>query len=62
MHIGKHKCATVIDVDDKHENELSIFDLRDLWQALNDVVSECWLKEGHNGSAYADSQVAWAGS
>jgi len=60
IHHGRQKCAALIDVDDKHEDEVSIFGLRELWQALSDVVAVCWLGERHNGLGYPGGQ-AWAG-
>ena len=48
-------------MDDAHDSELSIFGLNDLWQALNDVVGLCWLRERHNGKGYPGRQAAWAG-
>ena len=55
------RCAAVIDVDDKDRRDFSVFDLRELWQALSDVVKVCWLSEKHNGRGYPGSQTAWAG-
>ena len=57
---GKGQCAAVIDVDDENEQELSIFGLMDLWHALSDMVSVCWLKAGLDGRGYPDRQYAWA--
>lgn len=61
VHIGRHACAAVIDVDDKDEKDFSVFDMKDLWQALSDVVGICWLGEKHNGRGYPGSQTAWTG-
>lgn len=61
IHFGNQKCAAIIDSEEKHEKEASIFGLRDLWQALSDVVSVCWLREKHNGIGFPDRQTAWAG-
>ena len=56
-----HKCACLVDVDDKDRRAFSVFDLKELWQALSDVVKLCWLGERHNGRGYPGSQTAWAG-
>ncbi len=61
VHFGRQKCAALIDIDDEHEDEISIFDLRDLWQALSDVVSVCWLGQRHNGLGFPGGHLAWAG-
>ncbi|KAL8829160.1 MAG: hypothetical protein Q9191_002173, partial [Dirinaria sp. TL-2023a] len=61
IHIGTLKCATVIDVDDARETDLSIFGLTDLNAALSDVIGTCWLRQMHNGVGYPGAQAAWAG-
>ena len=61
VHFGKQRCAGLIDVDDKFKWDFSVFDLKELWQALSDVIRVCWLGEKHNGRGYPGSQTAWAG-
>jgi len=61
VHFGRQKCAALIDVDDKHDDEVSIFGLRELWQASSDVVAVCWLGQRHNGLGYPGGHMAWAG-
>ncbi|KAL8721899.1 MAG: hypothetical protein Q9181_007610 [Wetmoreana brouardii] len=61
IHFGRKRCAIAIDVDDEHDDEPSIFDLGDLWEALRDVIQVCWMRENHNGRGYPGGQVAWAG-
>ncbi|KAL8705553.1 MAG: hypothetical protein Q9201_001331 [Fulgogasparrea decipioides] len=61
IHFGRQQCAIVIDVDDEHEDDPSIFGLRDLWEALHDVIRVCWVQEFHNGRGYPGGQAAWAG-
>ncbi|KAI4175129.1 MAG: hypothetical protein LQ343_001890 [Gyalolechia ehrenbergii] len=60
IHHGRVKCAAIVDVDDEHEDDLSIFGLSDLRQALADVMGICWLAMKHNGRGYPGSQAAWA--
>ena len=60
IHNRKQKCAALIDVDDKDSLEFSVFDLKELWRALSDMVGVCWLREKHNGRGYPGSQTAWA--
>ena len=55
------RCAAVIDVDDKDRQDFSVFDLKDLWQALSGMVEACWLRKRQNGRSYPGSQTAWAG-
>ena len=55
------RCAGLIDSDDKNHQDFSVFDLKELWQALSGVVGVCWLGEKHNGIGYPGSQIAWAG-
>lgn len=47
-------------MDDQHENEVSIFGLRELWQALGDVLDVCWLGQRRNGQGFPGGQMAWA--
>lgn len=61
IHFGALRCATVIDVDDGQEAELSIFGLTDLYAALSQVVGTCWLRQMHNGVGYPAAMAAWAG-
>ncbi|KAL8947959.1 MAG: hypothetical protein Q9222_005806 [Ikaeria aurantiellina] len=61
IHIGKSKCAAVIDVDDKDAKDFSVFDTHDLWQALHAVIGVCWLGKKQDGRGFPNSQTAWAG-
>ncbi|KAL8779175.1 MAG: hypothetical protein Q9213_007061 [Squamulea squamosa] len=64
VHFGAGRCAALIDVDDNHEKDYSIFGLRDLWEALNGVIKECWLnpdpKKKLDGKGYPVKFPAWA--
>ncbi|KAL8778232.1 MAG: hypothetical protein Q9213_007511, partial [Squamulea squamosa] len=62
MHIsrsGGYECAALIDVDEEHATTFSVFDFRDLWRALSELLRVCWLGEMHNGKGYPGSQTAW---
>ena len=59
IHFGNLKCAALIEVDDGNEKEIDIFDLRDLWLALSNVIGFCWLRERHNGRGYPSSHKTW---
>ena len=64
LHFGRGKCATLIDVDDDDEKEISIFGLRDLYEALDGVITTCWLNlevvKRSNGRGYPFNGKAWA--
>ena len=61
VYFKDRRCAAVIDVDDKDRQDFSVFDLKDLWQALSGMVEDCWLRKRRNGRSYPGSQTAWAG-
>ncbi|KAL8827692.1 MAG: hypothetical protein Q9170_006909 [Blastenia crenularia] len=61
IHYGTINCAAIIDVDDEHEKDLSIFGIIDLRQALADVVGVCWLGKRCNGRGFPAGMPAWAG-
>ncbi|KAL8860179.1 MAG: hypothetical protein Q9178_003443 [Gyalolechia marmorata] len=61
---GQSRCAVLIDVNDADEKALSIFGLRELHNALQGVLEECWLNRDPakrlNGRGYPGSMPAWA--
>lgn len=60
IHFGKTKCAALIDVDDKNAKGVDLFDFRELYQALSDVIGLCWLQKKQNGRGYPGFYTAWA--
>lgn len=60
IYSGRRRCAALIDVDDEHEDDVSIFGLIDLWEALGEVVSVCWLSKRQDGRGYPSGQSAFA--
>lgn len=49
----------LIDVDDEHEDEVSIFGLREVWRALSDVMTTCWVEKRRDGRGYPAGHTAW---
>ncbi|KAL9581651.1 MAG: hypothetical protein Q9212_003773 [Teloschistes hypoglaucus] len=60
MHWKNLRCAAIIDVDDSDDQDIAVFGLDDLWEALSDMVGKCWLKENHNGRGYPSGAAVWA--
>ncbi|KAL8772273.1 MAG: hypothetical protein Q9209_002485 [Squamulea sp. 1 TL-2023] len=64
IHFGAGRCAALIDVNDNHAKDYSIWGLRDLYEALNGVIKYCWLnadpKKKLDGKGYPAKFPAWA--